>query len=118
MDLEILKRKLSTYKNAKGSFRNLEPEVLVELLGHWEIFNGSRGEFCKGVGIKAKQMGPILREAKKAKRNSGNRDFKEVMITEEPSSETIAGTIEFIWADKIIRFQNVEQLAHFLKIAS
>jgi hypothetical protein len=118
MDLEILKRKLSTYKNAKGSFRNLEPEVLVELLAYWEIFNGSRGEFCKGVGIKAKQMGSLLREAKKAKRNSGSRDFKEVIITEDPSSGSVVGAIEFIWADKIIRFQNVEQLAHFLKIAS
>jgi len=118
MDLEILKKKISTYKGEGGRVRNVSDDLLGEILFAWENWTGPLKEFYSGIGVSQTGMASMLGRAKKLKREGhfGDGDFKEIRL--EGSSAPI-GTgcgIEVVWdAGKVIRFSQVEQLVDFLK---
>ena len=119
MDLEVIKKKISSYRTASGRFKNISSDVLLEILNAWEIDKGTAKAFAVALGIKSKQLGPILREAKKARRAGDVEGFREVVYaaakTEAPPC---TNTIEYVWEDRVIRFPGVDQLVDFLKKAS
>jgi hypothetical protein len=120
MDLEILKKKLSTYKNAKDQVRNVPDDLLLDVLSAWEHWTGSKSEFYKSIGIGYKGMASMMGKAKRLRREGRVpvSDFKEItdaVLGGAPAGFTGAG-IELSWDQgKIIRFPQVEQLIDFLK---
>lgn len=121
MDLEVLKKKLSTYKNSRGQVRNVSDELLVEILSAWEVWTGPAKGFYTAVGVSSKGMASIIGKAKKLRREGHFpvEAFKEIKIEPIPASGDYDGglcQIELSWEGKqVIRFALVEQLVDFLK---
>ncbi len=123
MDLTVLKRKLSSYKSDKGYLKNVSDDILYEVLVAWENWNGPASEFYRGLGFTYKQMAGLIGKAKRMKRDGsfGSGDFKPILIEPNPNNSSDLSPcngIEVVWSgDKIIRFQEVDQLLEFLKKA-
>lgn len=123
MDLEVLKKKISSFRGEGGRVRNVSDDLLMEILLAWEQWTGPAAGFSKSVGVSIKGMSSIIGKAKKLKREGHfpAEDFKEIKIAESPSSlvSLISGPctgVEILWdGGKLIRFSQVEQLVDFLK---
>lgn len=122
MDMTILKKKLSTYLSPKGQLRNLNEEILYEVLVAWENWTGPSPEFYRSLGFSHKQLAGLLGKAKKLKREGrfGESEFKAVSVESSsvatgPDSGPCAGA-EIVWTNgRVIRFSQVDLLVDFLK---
>ena len=122
MDLEVMKKKISTYKGEGGRVSITSDELLIEVLLSWEQWTGPASGFCKAIGVSPKGISSIIGRAKKLRREGFPvEDFKEIKVQESPSnlmsltSGPCSG-VEILWDNgKLIRFQQVEQLIDFLK---
>jgi hypothetical protein len=121
MDLEILKKKLSTFKGNGGRIRNVSDDLLLEILAYWETYSGSARDFYRGIGCSSKGWSSILGKAKRLKREGGSIPFTEVKIDGINESKglsdfnTIICDIEVQDNNKIIRFRKVDLLIEYLK---
>ncbi len=122
MDLEILKKKISSYKTDGGHLRKVSDEVLIEMLEAWEQWIGPAKSFASAIGVNRNAVPKLIGKAKKLKREGFPLEgFKEIKIEDGPStlpsfqSGPCSG-IEILWDNgKLIRFQQIEQLVDFLK---
>ena len=119
MDLEVLKKKVSTYKGEKGRVSITSNDLLLEILSAWEQWTGPADGFYKALGISRNGISSIIGKAKKLRREGFATDgFKEIKIADSTST-TISSPcqgIEIVWEDgKLIRFPQVETLIDFLK---
>lgn len=119
MDLDVLKKKISTYRGDGGRVRITDDSLLLEILSEWERWTGAADGFYKAIGVSANGMGSIIGRAKKLRREGfPTEDFKEIKIAEPATLGPCQG-IEIAWENgKLIRFQQVDQLVDFLKKVS
>lgn len=120
MDLEILNKKVSSYRSNGGRVRNVSDELLMEILEAWEQWTGPAKGFYTALGVSAKGISSIIGKAKKLKREGFPMgDFKEIQVENAGSNSALLGSyngIELCWDHgKVIRFQQVDQLVEFLK---
>ena len=122
MDTVTLKKKLSTYLSPKGQLRNLNEDILYEVLVAWENWAGPSVEFYRSMGFSQKQMAGLIGKAKKLKREGyfGSGEFKPVKIEADTASPPLALSpcqgMELVWSDgRVIRFSQVDLLVDFLK---
>lgn len=122
MDLEVLKKKISTYKGDGGRVSITSDELLIEILLAWEQWTGPAKGFYTAIGVSSKGISSIIGRAKKLRREGFPTDnFKEIRVEESPSNlvSLTSGPcvgIEILWdGGKLIRFQQVEHLVDFLK---
>jgi len=121
MDLEILKKKLSTFKGEGGRIRSVPDDLLLEILTAWEQWTGTKTSFYKGLGSSYEGMASMMGKAKKLRREGHVLPFKEITIdgitnTDNPSS--VPCDIELCEQNKIIRFRKVDLLIEYLKKAA
>ncbi len=121
MDNVTLKKKLSAYVSESGRLKNLNEEILYEVLIAWENWTGPSADFYRTLGFTYKQMAGIIGKAKKLKRDGyyGAGEFKQVKVEnsvpENSSSGPCVGA-EITWSNgRIIRFAGVDMLMEFLK---
>jgi len=119
MDLEVLKKKISTFRGDGGKVRITDDMLLLEILSEWEKWTGPADGFYKAIGVSAKGMGSIIGRAKKLRREGfPAQDFKEIKVSDSVSLSPCTG-IEMVWDNgKLIRFPQVEHLIDFLKKVS
>jgi hypothetical protein len=120
MDLEILKKKISTFRGDGGKVRKVSDEVLIEILGAWEQWTGPSRDFARTIGMNRNAIPKLIGKAKKLKREGFPTDeFKEIRIENSESTLNSQGPcigIELSWDQgKVIRFPQVDQLIDFLK---
>jgi len=118
MDLEVLKKKISTFRGEGGRVRITDDSLLLEILSEWENWTGAAEGFYKAVGISSKGMGSIIGKAKKLRREGfpGTQEFKEIKVSGSTAGTGPCLGIEMIWeGGKVIRFTEVAQLVDFLK---
>lgn len=124
MDLSILKKKISSYRTAKGSLTKVPDELAMEILYCWEEWAGPASGFYQAIGINPKKMASVLGKAKKLKREGfGVSEFKELQIEQEAGQvrelAPPCSGVEVIWKDgQVIRFHQVDLLMEFLKKAA
>ena len=124
MDLEVLKKKISTYRSDGGKVRITDDSLLLEILSEWEKWIGPADGFYKSIGISSNGMGSIIGRAKKLRREGHFplEEFKEIKIAQvAPTGEYAGGLcrIELVWDGKqVIRFALVDELVDFLKKVS
>ena len=121
MELEILRKKLSSFRGEGGRIRKVSNEMLLEVLNAWELWPGSARDFYNGIGCSRKGMGSLLGKAKRLKREGATMPFQEISvqgITETVNSENLTCDIEVQENNKIIRFRKVDLLIEYLKKAS
>jgi len=122
VDLEVLKKRISTFKGDGGRVSITSDELLMEILSAWEQWTGPASGFYKSLGVSQKGISSIIGRAKKLRREGFPTDnFKEIKISDSPSNLTslVGGPcqgMEILWDNgKLIRFSQVEQLIDFLK---
>lgn len=125
MDLEILRKKVSTYKGEAGRLRRIPDELALEILSAWEAWTGPMSGFYSALGVSQKKMAKIMGKAKKLKREGRApvSDFAEVtsqVLGVQAGSPGFTGQgIELQWDQgKVIRFPDVSLLIDFLKKAA
>lgn len=121
MDLEVLKKKLSTYKNARGQVRGVNDDLLLEVLSAWEHWTGTAKDFYKSIGISPNGMASMIGKAKRLRREGHAIPFEEVKvegITESGTPTPISCDIEVQHGNQIIRFRKVDPLIEYLKKAA
>ena len=116
MDLEVLKKKISTFRGEGGRVKITDDGLLLEILSEWERWTGAADGFYKAIGVSANGMGSIIGRAKKLRREGfPAQEFKEIKIAETAASSPCSG-LEIVWDNgKLIRFTAVDQLVDFLK---
>ncbi len=122
MEIEVLKKKISTFKSPSGRVGKLSDELLYEVLTAWENWTGSRMSFYSSIGVSPKGFASIIGKAKRLKREGyfPAEEFKEVQLSEAatPRPRLISdGTgILLHWGNKqFIKFYDVSQLVEFLR---
>lgn len=119
MDIEVLKKKISTFRGAGGSVRITDDQLYMEILSAWEQWKGSSKDFFRTIGVSKSGLAAIIGKAKRMRREGHfpAEEFKEIKVTESGSAVTgPCSGVEVIWENgKLIRFQQVEQLIDFLK---
>lgn len=123
MELEILKKKLNTYRTNKGRLTRVPDELAYELLLAWEQWTGPASSFYSAIGADFRKVASLLGRAKKLKREGHFVDshFKEVKIAAAESNsepaESCKSPITMKWEKgRVIRFSQVGQLVEFLNI--
>jgi hypothetical protein len=121
MEVEVMKKKLDAYRRSNGQFNRVNGDLLIEFLRMWEAHTGPAVELASKLGMKSKQMGRLVCEARKVATATENLDpaFHELQV-QAPSDALPSGVgIEIAWgSDKIIRFPTVDALVDFLKKAA
>lgn len=123
MDMEILKRKISTFRGDGGRVKISDDSLLMEILFAWEQWKGKSKDFYRAIGVSQTGMASIIGRAKKLRRDGHFpvEEFKEIKVESSPSDlASLHGGpclgVEIMWdGGKLIRFQQVEQLIDFLK---
>jgi hypothetical protein len=118
MDLEVLKKKLSTYRNGRGQVRNVNDDLLMEVLSAWEQWTGPTSGFSVAIGVSPNGISSIIGKAKKLRRDGFPTDqFKEVTVVGTQAGDLPpCNGIEVVWdGGKLIRFVQVDHLIDFLK---
>jgi hypothetical protein len=123
VELEILKKKISTFRSEGGRVRITDDQLYLEILMAWELWTGSSKEFYRAIGVSKTGMAGIIGKAKRMRREGHfpPEAFKEVKIEEAQLRSSSFGNspcngIEVGWENgKLIRFQEVDQLIDFLK---
>lgn len=123
MDMEILKKRISSYRTAKGRITTLPNDLLYDILQAWEQWTGPASGFYSALGADYRKMASLIGRAKKLKREGHfpEDSFKEIKVENSPSNlvSLTSGPcqgVEIIWdGGKLIRFPHVENLIDFLK---
>ncbi len=120
MDLEVLKKKISTFRGDGGRVRITEDDLLMEILRAWEQWTGPTSGFYTAIGVSQKGMASIIGKAKKLRREGHfpAEEFKEIKVDPTSGTGFNGGPcgIEMSWDNgKVIRFSEVSQLVDFLK---
>ena len=118
--LEILKKRISSYRTPKGKLMRLPDELLIDVLLAWEQWTGPASGFYSALGADHRKMASLIGRAKKLKREGffPEESFKEIKIESSISTSAVGPCqgIEIIWDNgKVIRFPQVEYLIDFLK---
>ena len=121
MDLEVLKKRISSYRTPKGRITSLPDDLLCEILLAWEQWTGPSCGFYSALGADFRKMASLIGRAKKLKREGHfpEESFKEIKVQDNSSVAMANGPcsgIEIMWDNgKLIRFPHVDNLIDFLK---
>ena len=125
MELEILKKKISTFRGEGGRVRITDDSLLMEILAAWEQWTGAASGFYGSIGVSQKGISSIIGKAKKLRREGHfpAEEFKEIKVEGSGvptglSSGPCVGIELGLTDGKVIRFPQVDQLLEFLKKAA
>jgi hypothetical protein len=121
MDNAILKKRLNTYKSAKGTLRDVSQEVVFEVLRAWESWPGKASELYRELGLSKMQMVTMIQKAKRLVKSGAvmESEFKEIALAGGAPQSGPCHGIELGLSDgKVIRFASVDPLLEFLKKAA
>lgn len=116
MELEVLKKKISTYRGSGGRVRITSDDLLLEILLAWENWSGPSLGFYSALGVSQKGFASCIGKAKKLKREGHfpEEAFKEIKVSATPA-ETCIAPITIKWEQgRVIRFTQINQLVEFL----
>ena len=121
MDLEVLKKKLSSFRGEGGRVTKVSDDLLLEILSAWENWTGSAKDFYRGIGSNDKKMARMIGKAKQLRRDGFSVPFQEVSVegmTDTSSPAPLPCDIEVHDMNRVIRFGKVDLLLEYLKKAS
>src|ERR1035438_1398977 len=90
MDLEILKKKISSFRGDGGKVKNVSDEVLMEILVAWEHWTGPAKGFATTIGMNRNSLPKLIGKAKRLRREGHFEasEFKEVKVADHGSTNT------------------------------
>ena len=121
MDIDVLRKKISTFRGKSGRVRITDEQLYMEILSVWEQWTGTTKDFYKSVGVSKSGMAGIIGKAKRMRREGHfpAKSFKEIKVAEAESVTSSSGAckapITMKWGQgRVIRFNQVDQLVEFL----
>lgn len=122
MEVEVMKKKLDAYRKSNGQFKRVNADLLIGLLRMWELHTGPSNVFARKLGMRGKQLGSLIREARKLATTTEVADPAFHAMQVQGPSEVLVPTsaIELTWGadNRVIRFPTVDTLMDFLRKAS
>ena len=130
MDLEVLRKRISSYRTPKGRLTRVPDELLLDILRAWEQWTGPAAGFYSALQADHRKMAGLIGRAKKLKREGvfPESAFKEIKVSGlDSGADPAVGAavmgpsrgIELVWDNsRLIRFTQLEDLLEFLKKAS
>lgn len=118
MDIEVLKKKISTFRGEGGRLRITDDQLYMEILHSWEQWTGTAKDFYRAINVSKAGFAAVIGKAKRMRREGHfpSEEFKEVKLLDTGSNMNVVGGTEILWDNgKVIRFQNVDMLIDFLK---
>lgn len=119
MDNTILKKRLNTFRSARGTLTRVSDEVIMELLRSWEAWPGTSADFYRDIGLSKQQLAILIKKGKKLVKNGivTEGEFKEIPLNAGAvvSGDSGKGVVMKWDKGKLIRFSDVDQLVDFLK---
>jgi hypothetical protein len=121
--MEVLRKKISTFRGEGGRVRIKDETLLLEILSAWEQWTGPAKSFYPAIGVSQKGMASVIGKAKKLRREGhfAAEEFKPVQVLDPAAIAPLTSGcgIELVWdGGRVIRFSQVEQLTAFLKAAA
>lgn len=119
MDLLLLKKKISSYRTAKGRLTRVPDELAYELLLAWEEWTGTASSFYKEIGMDFRKVASLMGRAKKLKREGvfTEDQFREVKVvggapdTYQPSTSAV---VVLRWgSSRILEFNQIDHVVEF-----
>jgi len=117
LDNTVLRKKLNTYKSAKGVLKGMSNDVILEVLQVWQNWSGTTADLYRDLELSKGQMSALIRAGKKLVKSGAaiEPEFKEVKV--EGAVEPCTEAITLKWdKNKVIRFRQVSQLVEFISI--
>lgn len=120
MDIEVLKKKVSTFKTKGGYLKDVSNDLLMDILIAWENWEGSNSSFYTALGTDYRKMASLIGKAKKLKREGYMAsEFEEIKVDAPADPPHSDYCIELVWDNgKVIRFGEVGLVIDFLKRAA
>ena len=123
MDNSVLRKKLNTFKSAKGKLSRVSDEVVMEVLRAWEEWPGTTADLYRELGLSKMQLVTMIQKAKRLVKKGviSESEFKEIKMVSSSAADfgSCNGAITMKWAEgKVIKFSEVDQLVDFLKKVS
>ena len=79
MDIEVLKKKISSFKTKGGYLKNISDDLLMEILDAWECWEGLSRSFYTAIGTDYRKMASLMGRAKRLKQEGYiSSEFKEI----------------------------------------
>jgi hypothetical protein len=88
MELEVLKKKIGTFRGEGGRIKITDVHLLMEILSAWEQWTGPVNGFYRAIGVSAKGMASAIGKAKKLRREGhfSVEEFKDNGVRLAPSA--------------------------------
>lgn len=121
MDNAILKKRLNTFKSAKGTLKDVSTEVVFEVLRAWENWPGTAADLYRELGLSKMQMVTMIQKAKRLVKGGAvmESEFKEIAVAGGAPQGSPCQGIELGLSDgRVLRFPSVDPLIEFLKKAA
>lgn len=122
METAVIKKRLNTFKSAKGTLRDVSDEVVMEVLRGWESWSGNTVDYYREIGLSKMQLVTMIQKAKRLVKSGKvtESEFKEIglpMVGQDTLSTGAAMELK-LDANRVIRFSQVDYLVEFLKKTS
>ena len=122
MDTAVIRKRLNTFKSAKGTLKRVSDDVVMEVLRGWESWSGKAMDYYREIGISKQQLWVLIKKGKSLVKSGRvtESEFKEISLP-----AVGAGSVGFdgvgmelrVDGKRSIRFGQVDQLVEFLKRA-
>lgn len=121
MDMEVLRKRISTFRGDGGKLRIMDDQLYMEILQAWEQWKGTSKDFFRTIGVSKSGLAAIIGKAKRMRREGHFpiEEFREIKVQDVGGVTTALNPcigVEVIWEQgRVIRFAQVEQLVDFLR---
>ncbi len=115
----ILKKRLNTFKNAKGSLIGVSDDLIVDIIRSWERWTGTSKSFYQGIGVKKEQLSFLIKKGKKLFKDGKEKLGPFIPVEVKAPADCQKAPMILNWdKKKSIRFYQVDHLVEFLKKAA
>ena len=118
METAIIKKRLNTFKSAKGNLTDVSSDVVMEVLRGWESWPGKTADYYREIGLSRMQMVTMIQKGKKLVRSGAvtESEFKEIKLPQSgaPLSSGLGMELR-LDGNRAISFSQVDHLVEFLK---
>lgn len=120
METAVIRKRLSTFKSAKGTFHKVSNEVVMEVLRGWEAWPGNAAQYYREIGVSKTQLAVIIGKAKRLVKSGAvtESEFKEIGVSLPgavgPGLDGLGMELR-LEGERLIRFSQVDHLVDFLR---
>lgn len=122
MEVAVIKKRLNTFKSAKGVIRGVSDDVVMEVLRGWESWPGTSADYYREIGLSKQQLAVLLKKGKSLVKSGKvtESEFREISMPIAGQDTLSMGAPMELRLDlnRAIKFSQVDHLVEFLKKTS